>query len=236
MTGKTNDKTPTKGKFFAAKGADKAAASDGAPNGAPRDGSRRLDTPAAVRNREPILAVLERVLPDRGLVLEVASGTGQHAAHFAPRFPGLDWQPTDPDPLMRDSIAAWGVEGGRRIFRPPLDLDVASDPWPVSQAAAVLCINMIHISPWACTQGLMRGSGRVLIEGGVLYLYGPYRIGGRPTAESNAAFDASLKSRDPQWGVRDLEAVCDLAAEHGLKLAETVDMPANNLSVIFKKS
>jgi len=195
----------------------------------------RRDAPAAMRNREPILGVLERVLPDQGLVLEIAAGTGQHAAHFAPRFPGLDWQPSDPDPAMRDSIAAWGIEQGKRIFRPPLDLDVASEHWPVAKASAVLCINMIHISPWTCTQGLMRGAGRVLDVDGVLFLYGPYRVGGRHTADSNAAFDASLRDRDPDWGVRELEAVSSLAAEHGLELAETVNMPANNLSVIFKK-
>jgi SAM-dependent methyltransferase len=193
----------------------------------------RRSAPAAERNKDPILAVLQRVLPQSGLVLEIASGTGQHVVHFARTLPGLTWQPSEPDPQMRQSIAGWLAETGPANVLPPLDLDVRRPEWPLDHADAMVCINMIHISPWEATEQLLAGCGRILHPGGVLYLYGPYRRGGRHTAPSNEAFDASLRQRDPQWGVRDLETVVEAANQHGLALSEVVEMPANNLSVVF---
>jgi SAM-dependent methyltransferase len=189
--------------------------------------------PAAERNKDAILAVLERVLPQTGVVLEIASGTGQHVVHFASAMPGLTWQPSEPDPQMRRSIAGWLAETGLPNVLPPLDLDVCRLDWPIERADAVMCINMIHISPWQATEQLIAGCGRIVRPGGVLYLYGPYRRHGRHTAPSNEAFDASLRQRDPQWGVRDLETVVEAARGHGLELSETVEMPANNLSVVL---
>ena len=194
--------------------------------------AERLDAPATGRNREPILAVLRRVLPAEGLVLEVASGTGQHAAWFGAALPGLVWQPTDRDPTHRASIAAW-TEGLPSV-RPPLDLDTTRRPWPVQRADAVVCINMIHIAPWAACLGLLEGAAELLPPGAPLVLYGPYKRGGAHTAPSNAAFDADLRARDPNWGVRDLEAVQEAAA--GFVLEEVVEMPANNLTVVFRRS
>lgn len=197
----------------------------------------RLSAPATARNRDPILAVLRRVLPSSGLVLEVASGTGEHAAYFAQGLPHLVWQPSDADPTALASIAAWRaslpVETGSL---PPLALDAAAPDWPIRHADAVVCINMTHISPWSATEGLIRGAARILPPGGVLYLYGPYKVGGRHTAPSNESFDAMLKARDPSHGVRDVEAVEDLARGHGLHPQERVSMPANNLSVILRRS
>ena len=190
----------------------------------------RLDYPATGRNREPILEVLREHLPSEGLVLEIASGSGQHHAFFAERLPGLRWQPSDPDQRARRSIAAWGRELPNTL--PPLDLDVR-EAWPVERAEVVLCINMVHISPWACTVALMKGARRILAPGGLLFLYGPYRIGGEMVA-SNAAFDQGLRRRDPSWGVRDLEAVVEAAAP--LAHVATVAMPANNHSVLFRQS
>lgn len=203
----------------------------------------RLFASATDRNREPILAVLERVLapqdgaPRRdGDVLEIASGTGQHVVFFAARLPGLTFQPSDPDAARRASIAAWVAEAGVGNVRAPLALDVTSEPWPVVQpVTAILCINMIHISPWEATLGLMRGAARWLQPGTPLYLYGPIMREGRHTAPSNAAFDADLRARDPRWGVRNLETVSDVAREHGLGLDEVVEMPTNNLSVVFRR-
>jgi SAM-dependent methyltransferase len=193
----------------------------------------RQYAPATARNREPILDVLRRHLPARGLVLEVASGTGEHTAFFAPHFPHLTWQPSDPDPAARESIAAWAA--GLPNVRPPLDLDAAASIWPIERADAVLCINMVHISPWAAALGLLAGAARLLPSGGVLYLYGPYKQRGRHTAPSNAAFDDSLRARDPAWGVRDLDHVADAAREAGFGPPEVVSMPANNLSVMFRR-
>ena len=187
------------------------------------------------RNRGPIADVLERVLPEAGLVLEIGSGTGQHAAYFAPRFPGLDWQPSDPDPELRVSIAAWRDGAGAPNLLEPVDLDVTAATWPVSRAAAVFSANMIHIAPWDCCLGLMAGAGRVLTATGMLFLYGPFLVAGRPTAPSNFMFDESLKARDPAWGIRRLADVAGAAADQGLELADTVDMPANNLIVLFRR-
>ena len=192
--------------------------------------SDRRYAPATQRNREPILAVLRRVLPSTGLVLEIASGTGEHAAYFAGALPGVTWQPTDVDPTALPGIASWCA--GVPNVRPPLDLDV-TQPWPVERADAVVCINMIHISPWAAGVAMLHGAGRVLEPGGVLYLYGPYRRDGAHTAPSNASFDETLRAQDPRWGVRDLETVIATAADAGLSHRETVEMPANNLSVVF---
>jgi SAM-dependent methyltransferase len=196
----------------------------------------RLHYPHVLRNRDPILAVLKRVLPPRGLVLEVASGSGEHATHFAKSLPALTWQPTDPDPRARASIAAYCADAGAANLLAPLHFDPAAQPWPVERADALVCINMIHIAPWAVSEALMAGAERTLPAGGVLYLYGPYQIDGRHTAPSNQEFDAWLRTQNPQWGVRDLGAVTDFAARHGLALAETVPMPANNFSVIFRRS
>jgi SAM-dependent methyltransferase len=192
--------------------------------------------PATERNREAIAAVLRQVLPERGLLLEVAAGTGEHAAYLAPLFPGLSWQPSDPDPEAMTSIEAWAADSDADNLLPPVFLDAASDTWPIDSAHAVLCINMVHISPWAATDGLMRGAGRLLPPRGPLILYGPYRRAGVPTAPSNEAFDASLKSRDPAWGLRDLQAVQAEAAGQGLAFERLYEMPANNLTLVFRKS
>lgn len=189
--------------------------------------------PAAARNREPIAAVLDQELPDAGWVLEIASGTGEHCAFFAERFPATTWQPSDPDPDARDTIAGWC--GGLRNVLPPIALDAAAADWPVVSADAILCINMVHISPWAATLGLMAGAARVLDRGAPLILYGPYRQQGVPTAPSNEAFDAWLKERDPAWGLRALEAVAGAAEDAGFALERIAPMPANNLTLVFRR-
>ncbi|WP_244121017.1 DUF938 domain-containing protein [Burkholderia gladioli] len=199
------------------------------------DPADRLQAPAAERNREPILAVLREVLPERGTVLEIASGTGQHAVHFAAALPCIDWQPSDPEPRSRRSIAAWVAQAGLPNLRAPLALDVRAEPWPVDAVDAVVCINMIHIAPWAAAIALVNGAARRLPAGGVLLLYGPYRRAGAHTASSNAEFDAQLRARDAEWGVRDLEAVVALAEAAGLELERVVAMPANNLSVVLRR-
>jgi SAM-dependent methyltransferase len=195
----------------------------------------RQHAPSAERNREPILAVLERVLPATGTVLEIASGTGQHAIHFAAALPHLVWQPSDLDDEARASIAAWTAHSGLANVRPPLALDVRDASWGIEAAAAIVCINMIHISPWASAQALIGGAGRLLGAGGVLVLYGPYRRGGAHTAPTNAAFDEQLQRRNPAWGVRDMEDVVALADAAGFDADEPVEMPANNFSLVFRK-
>jgi SAM-dependent methyltransferase len=203
-------------------------------------GGGKGHAPAAERNRGPLLEVLREVLAARAggrlEVLEVASGTGQHAVHFAAALPHLAWQPTDVEPAALASIDAWAREAGLANVRPALQLDAAAWPWPVARADAVVCINMVHISPWAATEGLLAGAGRVLPPGGRLVLYGPYLVEGRPTAPSNLAFDASLRARDPSWGVRSLEAVLAAAAPHGLVRERVVDMPSNNLTVVLARA
>jgi SAM-dependent methyltransferase len=191
--------------------------------------------PPTERNREPLLAVLRDVLPASGTLLEIASGTGQHAVFFAREFPGLAWQPTDLDPESLASIAAWRDEAALPNLLPPLPLDATQDSWPVESADALLNVNMIHISPWAACQGLMRGAGRVLTPGGCLVMYGPYFVEGRETAPSNLAFDESLRARNPAWGVRQLGAVTAEAARNGLVRERVVDMPSNNLTLVFRK-
>jgi len=197
--------------------------------------SAKLTAPAPERNKQPILEVLERVLPASGMVLEIASGTGQHVVHFAKALRHLTWQPSDPDARARSSISAWTAEKALGNVREPLDLDVRCQPWPVASCDALVCINMIHISPWSATQALFEGAARILPEGGVIYLYGPYRVNGRDTSESNAAFDATLRAQDPEWGVRDLERVVDTADSCGFDFVESVAMPANNLSVMWRR-
>ncbi|HEY8352709.1 MAG TPA: DUF938 domain-containing protein [Sphingomonadales bacterium] len=200
----------------------------------------RRHAPATARNRGPILDVLKRILPDAGLVLEVASGTGEHAVHFAPVLHPLIWQPSDRDPDLRASVSAWAAETGVPL-PPPLDLDVTAPRWPVEDGSfgpivAVVAINLIHIAPWEATLGLFAGADRLLGPDGIVYLYGPYRRDGEHTAPSNAAFDASLRSQNPAWGVRDMGEVADVAARHGFRLDEIVAMPANNFSLIFRRT
>lgn len=191
---------------------------------------------ATLRNRDPILAVLREVLPDTGTVLEVASGSGEHAVFFAAALPGLHWQPSDPDAEARASIAAWTAAAGVQNVAAPLPLDAASADWPATGADAVVCINMIHISPWGSAEGLFAGAGRLLGPGAPLVLYGPFKRGGAHTAPSNAEFDDALRAQDPRWGVRDLETVTDLAARTGFALDQVVEMPANNLAAVYRKA
>lgn len=195
----------------------------------------RLSSPAALRNREAILAVLREHLPPRGLVLEVASGGGEHAVHFARALPGLVWQPSDPDARARASIAAWTAETRLANLLPPIALDAAAAHWPIAAADALVCINMVHIAPFDATLGLLVGAGRLLPPGGPLILYGPFREADRPLAPSNAAFDADLRRRNPDWGLRCVEHVAAAAAGHGLSLLARIAMPANNLSLLFRK-
>lgn len=196
---------------------------------------RRRSAPAALRNRGPILDLLAEVLPAHGLVLELASGSGEHVVHFARALPALRWQPSDPDAAARASIAAWTEAEGLENVLAPLEIDASTAPWPIERVDAVLCINMIHISPWEATEGLMRGAGRILLPGAPLYLYGPYRRTDRTLEPSNAAFDRDLRRRDPRWGLRLLDEVADCAAAQGFGLDRVAEMPANNLSVVFRK-
>lgn len=197
----------------------------------------RLFSPSVARNRAPIATILRRFLPATGTVLEIASGTGEHTNYFAGEFPGLVFQPSDPEPIERTSIAAWNRAAAN--VRAPLAIDVSAPDWETDARiprplVAILCINMIHISPWSATMGLMRGASLLLASGGTLYLYGAYRRAGAHTAVSNAEFDTALRARNPQWGVRDIEAVIVAAEARGLTLVETIEMPANNLSVTFR--
>ncbi len=205
------------------------------PEPSPEPSDPRQYRPHVARNREPILAVLARVLPPRGLVLEIASGSGEHVAYFAARLPALSWQPSDPDPQALASIAAHRAASGAPNLLVPLHLDVTASAWPVERADVVMCCNMIHIAPWTACEGLIAGAERTLPAGGLLYLYGPYTIDGRHTAPSNEAFDRQLKSQNAAWGIRDLAEVTALAKRHHFALAETVPMPANNFSVIFRR-
>jgi hypothetical protein len=191
--------------------------------------------PAAARNRDAILAVVHGTLPARGSVLEIASGSGEHIVHFAGVMPHLTWQPSDPEPAALASIAAWSAEANLPNIAPPLMLDVCAPDWPIARTDAILCINMIHIAPWAATLGLMAGAGRALNPGALLYLYGPFREEGVPLAQGNIDFDASLKGRNPEWGLRWVHEVASGAKSHGLILRERIAMPANNLSLMFYK-
>lgn len=195
----------------------------------------RRSAPAAIRNRDPILEVLRTELPPRGLVLEIASGTGEHVIHFARHLPDLTFQPSDPDADARQSIAGWIADSRLANIRPPLALDAAAASWPLDRADAIVCINMIHISPWQSSEGLVASAAALLGTGAPLCLYGPYRRRGVPTVASNEAFDESLRSRNPAWGLRVLEDVAELAATHGFTLARVAEMPANNLTVVFRR-
>lgn len=200
-----------------------------------RVGGDKRHAPATARNRDAIADVLRAHLPARGTVLEVASGSGEHVVHFARVFAALQWLPSDADPVARESIAAWCEAAGLGNVARPLALDAAALEWPVAAADAVLCINMVHISPWAATLGLMRGAGRLLPDGGLLYVYGPYFQQDVVTAPSNLAFDESLRARNPAWGLRQVDAVVQAARAQGLSLTQTIAMPANNLSLIFRR-
>lgn len=192
-------------------------------------------SPAARRNREPIAEILRNVLPEQGLVLELASGTGEHAAFFAECFPKLRWQPSDPDREALAAIHAWHEQAGLNNLEAPLRIDVEEQPWPVARADAILCTNMVHISRWQATQGLMRGAAQLLPSGAPLVLYGPYLREGEPTAPSNVAFDQSLRARNPEWGLRDVAAVVAEAETQGLRFERLVEMPANNLMLVFRR-
>ncbi len=195
----------------------------------------RQYAPAALRNRDPILDVLRGVLPRGGRVLEIASGSGEHVVHFARHLPELMFQPTDPSLEAVRSIDAWMADAELRNIAPPLQFDAGDSDWPFADLAGIVCINMIHISPWRSTEGLMRGAATSLAPSAPLYLYGPYRRRDVPTADSNEAFDTSLKMRNPEWGLRDLDAVAALATSCGFASPEVIEMPANNLSVVFRK-
>jgi len=196
--------------------------------------NRCRSAPAAARNVEPIGDVLDDWLPAQGLVLEIASGTGEHALAFAHRLANLAWQPSDPDPLALASIEAWRRQGPDNLCS-PLTLDAASPRWPVSCAAAILCINMVHISPWASALGLLDGASRLLGPCAPLILYGPWIVDGVETAPSNLAFDADLKRRDPHWGLRSLADFQGEAAARGLIFADLRTMPANNVMLLFRR-
>lgn len=195
----------------------------------------KREAPAAARNRQPILDVLQPRLPAKGLVLEIASGTGEHVVHYAAARPELTFQPSDPDAGARASVDDWVRTLGLGNVHPALEIDVTRTTWPVERADAVLCCNMIHIAPWEAAVGLIAGAARLLPPGGLLFLYGPYRRDGRHTAPSNEAFDADLRRRNPAWGVRDLEAVIGLAGAQGFSAPDIVEMPANNLSLLLNR-
>ena len=199
----------------------------------------RQYAPATQRNREPIFQVLSRLLSPKSKVLEIASGTGEHAVYLASKLPSCRWTPSDANPLACESIVAWKNASSIDNLDLPLTIDVTQTDWQ-QQAIdkgidAVVNINMIHISPWQACLGLMQGAEQILPDGGILYLYGPYKRNGEHTASSNANFDRSLRDRNPLWGVRDLEAVVETAAMHDFKLQQVIEMPANNLSVIFNR-
>jgi hypothetical protein len=207
----------------------------------------RQFAPATQRNRDPILTVLTQVLPPSGTVLEISSGTGEHAVFLAPALAPRQWLPSDPNPAARTSIAAWQRHAPAANLYPPLTLDVRDPVWPVEAAhlevdlnahpiSAIVNINMIHIAPWAACLGLMAGAERILPAGGVLYLYGPFKQNGRHTAPSNAEFDQNLRLQNPEWGLRNLEEVVAVAQTHQLSFVRTYAMPANNLSVVFQRA
>lgn len=188
----------------------------------------------ADRNTGPILDVLTGVLPPRGRVLEIASGTGQHIVAFARAFPHLRWQPSDFDPDFRTSVELRLSEAALDNVEAPIDLDVMSHPWSIDTADAIVCINMIHVAPWPATEALFKGAARILESQGVLVTYGPYMRAGKHTAPSNEAFDEALKARDVAWGLRDMEVVAEVARDNGFSMDEVVAMPANNFTLVFR--
>jgi hypothetical protein len=195
----------------------------------------RIVSPSAERNKGPVAEILTRVLPAQGDVLEISSGTGQHVLHFAEAMPYIRWQPTERDADCLKSIASWLAQTPRPNVKAPVYFDVHDEIWPAHDVAAVVCMNMIHIAPPSATDALLRGAGNVIARGGTLFLYGPFRRKGQHTSASNEAFDQLLKSKNPEWGVRNVEDVAERAAGFGLELEQTYDMPANNLAVIFRK-
>ena len=197
--------------------------------------ARRESHPSVGRNRGPILEVLRRVFAPKGRVLEIASGSGEHAWFFASKLPGITWQPSEPTPAGLENIEAWRVDEPLPNLLAPRVIDTRSDAWGVGSFDAMFCANMIHISPWESCVGLIRGAGEHLVAGGVLVTYGPYMVDGQHTAPSNEAFDQHLRQRDPSWGIRDVEAVAEQAAANGLRLVERVAMPANNFSLVLHK-
>ncbi len=199
-------------------------------------GEAKRFAPATMRNRDAITDVLRGILPDAGNILEIASGTGEHIVHFARHFPQAIFQPSDPDPLALASIDAWREEAKQRNILPALQIDAGRADWPVAAADAILCINMVHIAPWQACIGLMQGAGDILPAGGTLYLYGPFREADRPLSPSNTDFDASLKSRNPGWGLRLVDDVRMLAERCGMVMEKRTEMPANNLSLVFRKT
>ncbi|MEP2234275.1 MAG: DUF938 domain-containing protein [Alteripontixanthobacter sp.] len=190
--------------------------------------------PAVARNSAAIAKVLEQELPASGTVLEIASGSGEHAVFFARRFANLRWQPSDADPDALASVAAWRAEGGSANLAPPIAIDASASDWPVTQAAAVLCINMVHIAPWEAAEGVFHGAARLLGAGAPLILYGPFLEAQMDTAPSNLAFDESLRRRDPRWGLRSLEELDQLAEQNGFERTARREMPANNLTVVWR--
>jgi SAM-dependent methyltransferase len=190
--------------------------------------------PATVRNRDFILDVLRDVLPTTGVILEIASGSGEHVVHFASNFPSLVFQPSDPEPEALLSVAAWVKAAQVTNVRAPIVLDASQSPWPIASADGIICVNMVHISPWDATVGLIRGAASILPPGSPLYLYGPYKRKGFATAHSNEAFDGNLRDRNPTWGLRDLETVTAIAESVGFSVPTVTEMPANNLSVVFR--
>ena len=195
----------------------------------------RQYAPATVRNRDFILDVLRGVLPMRGVILEIASGSGEHVVHFARNLPSLVFQPSDPEPEALLSISAWVKAAQVTNVRAPIVLDASQSPWPIGSADGIICINMVHISPWDATVGLIAGAAATLPPGSPLYLYGPYKRKGVATAPSNEAFDRNLGDRNPTWGLRDLEAVAAIAQSVGFSVPTVTEMPANNLSVVFRR-
>lgn len=191
--------------------------------------------PATARNSEPLAEVLAEELPARGLVLEIASGSGEHAVFLARRFPALGWQPSDHDAEALASVDAWAAEGGCTNLRPAIALDAAQADWPIAAADAVLCVNMVHISPWSAGVGLFTGAGRILASGAPLVLYGPFIEPDQETAPSNLAFDQSLKQRNSEWGLRNTDDLDALAADHGLRRTARHAMPANNLVLVYRR-
>ncbi len=200
------------------------------------DTAAKQHAPATERNREPIADTLRAILPESGLVLEIASGTGEHAVHFARVFPALAWQPTDVSDAALASIAAWRAESALANVRAPLRLDLVAGDWPVDHADAIFCANMAHIAPWEACVGLFAGAGRVLAEGAPLAIYGPFIEEGREVAPSNLAFDANLRMRDASWGLRDVAALDELALPNGLTRTDRIEMPANNLILVYRRT
>jgi hypothetical protein len=196
----------------------------------------RRHAPATLRNRDAIAQVLHAVLPKTGMMLEIASGSGEHVVHFAQTFPNLQWQPSDCEPSALRSIMAWTADAGLANVLPPVPIDVEQAEWPVRQADAILCINMVHISPWTATLALLRQAALLLPSGAPLYLYGPFVRDDVMTADSNLAFDASLKARNPDWGLRDVADIDGAAAACGFVRGELIEMPANNLSLVYRRA